>query len=34
MFELGADKVAINSYATENPNFIKEAVKTFGIVQL
>ena len=26
----GADKVAINSYATENPNFIKEAVKTFG----
>tara|TARA_A100001015_G_C14978891_1_gene708547 strand:- start:784 stop:1518 length:735 start_codon:yes stop_codon:yes gene_type:complete len=26
----GADKVAINSYATENPNFIKEAVNTFG----
>jgi cyclase len=26
----GADKVAINSYATENPNFIKEAVKNFG----
>tara|TARA_X000000950_G_scaffold280679_1_gene375862 strand:+ start:3399 stop:4133 length:735 start_codon:yes stop_codon:yes gene_type:complete len=26
----GADKVAINSYATENPNFIKEAVKHFG----
>ena len=22
--------MAINSYATENPNFIKEAVKTFG----
>ena len=26
----GADKVAINSYATENPNFIKEAVNSFG----
>ena len=26
----GADKVAINSYATENPNFIREAVKKFG----
>ncbi len=26
----GADKVAINSYATENPNFIKEAVSNFG----
>ena len=26
----GADKVAINSYATENPNFIKEAVNNFG----
>ena len=26
----GADKVAINSYATENPNFIKEAVQNFG----
>ena len=26
----GADKVAINSYATENPDFIKEAVKIFG----
>lgn len=28
--ESGADKVAINSFATENPKFIKEAVKTFG----
>lgn len=26
----GADKVAINSYATENPNFIREAVRNFG----
>ena len=26
----GADKVAINSYATENPSFIKEAVSNFG----
>ncbi len=26
----GADKIAINSYATENPNFIKEAVDNFG----
>ena len=26
----GADKVAINSYATENPNFIFEASKNFG----
>ncbi len=26
----GADKVAINSYATENPSFIKSAVKNFG----
>ena len=26
----GADKVALNSYVTENPNFIKEAVKNFG----
>lgn len=26
----GADKVAINSFATENPNFISEAVKNFG----
>ena len=26
----GADKVAINAYATENPNYIKEAVKHFG----
>jgi cyclase len=26
----GADKVAINSYATENPNFISEASKNFG----
>jgi cyclase len=27
---VGADKVAINTYATENPKFIKEAVLTFG----
>jgi cyclase len=26
----GADKVAINSYATEKPNFISEASKNFG----
>ena len=26
----GADKVAINSFATENPKFIQEAVKNFG----
>ena len=26
----GADKVAINSFALENPNFISEAVKIFG----
>ena len=26
----GADKVAINSYATENPNFISQASKNFG----
>ncbi len=26
----GADRVAINSYATEYPNFIKDAVKNFG----
>ena len=26
----GADKVAINSFATENPNFISEASKNFG----
>lgn len=26
----GADKIAINSYATENPNFISEASKKFG----
>ena len=26
----GADKIAINSYATENPSFIKDAVKSFG----
>ena len=26
----GADKVAINTFATENPNFIKEAVNNFG----
>tara|TARA_B110000008_G_scaffold191449_1_gene190197 strand:- start:2065 stop:2799 length:735 start_codon:yes stop_codon:yes gene_type:complete len=26
----GVDKVAINTHATENPNFIKEAVNNFG----
>ena len=26
----GADKIAINSYATENPKFIKQAVDNFG----
>lgn len=26
----GAEKVVINSYAAENPNFIKEASETFG----
>ena len=26
----GADKIAINTFATENPNFIKEAVNIFG----
>jgi len=26
----GADKISINSYATENPDFIKKAVKEFG----
>lgn len=26
----GADKVAINTYAIHNPNFIRHAVKTFG----
>ena len=26
----GADKIAINSFATENPNFISEASKNFG----
>ena len=26
----GADKVAINSYATENPEFIRKAVNIFG----
>lgn len=26
----GAEKVVINSYAVENPNFIKEASETFG----
>ena len=29
MLNSGADKVAINSHATENPNFISEA-KIFG----
>tara|TARA_B110000046_G_C12896289_1_gene356582 strand:+ start:52 stop:765 length:714 start_codon:yes stop_codon:yes gene_type:complete len=28
--KVGADKVAINSYATENPSFIKKASKYFG----
>ncbi len=28
--KFGADKVSINSYATENPNFVYEAVKNFG----
>tara|TARA_B110001452_G_C15156061_1_gene402236 strand:+ start:330 stop:1049 length:720 start_codon:yes stop_codon:yes gene_type:complete len=28
--KVGADKVAINSYATENPEFIREAVNIFG----
>ena len=27
---VGADKIAINTYATENHNFIKECVKEFG----
>lgn len=26
----GADKIAINTYATEDPNFLKEAVNNFG----
>lgn len=26
----GADKIAVNSFATENPNFISEASKNFG----
>ena len=29
-FKLGADKIAINSYAIENPKFITEAVSNFG----
>ena len=28
--DAGADKVALNSYATENPEFIKKAVYEFG----
>jgi len=27
---IGADKIAINTYAIENPNFIKKAVRYFG----
>jgi cyclase len=30
VFELGVEKVAINSYALENPDFITEAAKIFG----
>ena len=30
LLKAGADKVAINSAAVKNPNFIKEAAKTFG----
>ena len=28
--KVGVDKIAINSYATENPNFISESVREFG----
>ena len=30
IIEAGAEKVIINSYAAENPDFIKEASETFG----
>jgi len=30
IFSLGVEKVAINSYAAENPAFIKKAAETFG----
>ena len=30
IFRLGAEKVIINSYAVENPEFIKKAADTFG----
>jgi cyclase len=30
ILKLGVEKVIINSYAMENPNFIKEAAKIFG----
>ena len=28
--KVGVDKIAVNSYATENPNFISESVREFG----
>ncbi|MCB0194933.1 MAG: imidazole glycerol phosphate synthase subunit HisF [Anaerolineae bacterium] len=30
IFKLGIEKVAVNSYAVENPTFIREAADTFG----
>lgn len=30
LFRLGVEKVSLNSYATENPDFIEEASHTFG----
>ncbi|MEE9441117.1 MAG: AglZ/HisF2 family acetamidino modification protein [candidate division Zixibacteria bacterium] len=30
IFSLGIEKISINSYAAENPDFIKEAAYTFG----
>ena len=30
LFAMGFEKVALNSYAAENPDFIKEAAATFG----
>lgn len=30
LFKLGVEKVAINTYAAENPMFIKEAARVFG----
>jgi len=30
LFEIGVEKVAINSYSFENPQFMKEATKLFG----